>query len=155
MVIFNTKEYDTHYMRQDDIVVEIHSIYQIEELLEKMRAGDEITSDIASIAAYATGEKKMVSELEPKLFSEESPRNAVKYSSSLIFDTEDLAEEIDEYVDKHKDRDKRFQAFEAYIFNNPWRSMPFAPYEISKEEIMDQLYSALGIMPTVKDDNEK
>lgn len=155
MVIYNTKEYDTQYMRQDDIVVEIHSIYNMDELLEKMRNGEEITSDMASIAAYATGDKKMISEAVPKDFNEESDRQNDKWSSSVVFDMEDLAELMDEYVDKKKVRDKRFQAFEAYIFNNPWRSMPFAPYEISKEELMDQLYAAMGIMPTVKDASNK
>lgn len=57
MIIYNTsKELESKYMAQDDFVFEIHSQFTLDELLTKIRNGEEITPNIANIVAYSSKE---------------------------------------------------------------------------------------------------
>lgn len=149
MLIYNSKEIATRYMHKDDMVVEIHSLLSPEELLTKLRAGEEITPDIANISAFSANNGEVITQAEYIT----TERKESDYGYDTVLD-EDEMEDLEENAEDNS-RPKIFQAFEAYQFNNPWRTFIFQPCEITREQLATQLYAALGIMPTIKDIPEK
>lgn len=147
MIIYNSKEMETGYMYKDELVVEIHSALTPEEMLEKIRNGEEITPDIATIAAFSVGDGSVVTQAEAA-----PQENTSHYDYNTVLDAE-TREDLEENV--NHDRHNMFKAFEAFQFNRPWRHFEFQPCDISKEQLATQLYAALNIMPTIKDIPDK
>lgn len=154
MIIYNTAEIKSKYVAKDELIIEIRSALKPEEILEKLRKGEELSTDEVSITAYKTGNGEFKTLLEqPEMTHLVSEVRQIGLDA--IMGQEALEDAIEEYeVDKTK-VPKLFQAFEGYSFNRPWQDVPFAQTEISNEMLKDELYAALGIMPTLKGSDDK
>lgn len=148
MIIYNGREITPRYMEKDENVIEINSQLSLAELLTMLRAGEDL-SEVAAIAAYATGEGAFVRQGEVdkekdsyagRILSEEEMEDLIEAEA---------AEEAEAELAGGKKRSKVFQAFEAFQFNRPWRSMPFRTVEYDREFLIKNIYAALGIMPTL------
>lgn len=149
MIIYNSKEMATKYMLKDEVVIEIHSVISIEEMLEMLRKGQEITPEIASITAYAINDGEIITQAEFK--SDTSPS---RYGYQTTLSTTEI-EALEERTEQRNQRQDLFKAFEAFQFNRPFRNFQFHPYEVTKEQLLTQLYAACEIMPTIKNIPEK
>lgn len=163
MVIYNAKEMPTKYMREDNVVVEIRSPYTIEEFLTKLRDNEEIPENEVNMVTYHVPGGAVITDLQPISDLDKLPRDRIygidnkllDFVGNERLDNEDLAGHetcIRKIVDE---RPQIFRGYEGFQFNNPWKNMPFEETKLTKEELIQQLFSALGIMPTLKDANDK
>lgn len=147
MVIFNGKEMNFKYMAEDEVVVEIRSLLTPEELLEKLRAGEDI-GEVATVAAYKTKNGKFVTYADDAGILD-SARFGYQYSFDGNEGRVDMGDRIEEYVDTLRERPQVFVAFEKFNFNLPMKGYNFENYAIPNEELKKHLFSSLGIMPTL------
>lgn len=152
MIIYNTsKELESKYVAQDDFVFEIHSQYTLEELLTKIRAGEEITPEIANIVAYAgkeNGKFKDATALEQNDYLD-------NMGYDILPDPDDVEDAQTAYTESLRKRADLLVAFEKYAFNQETPGYHFTEVPFTQEQLADQLYACLGIMPTLKGITDK
>lgn len=154
MVIYNSKEIKTSYMHKDNLVVEIRCTFPIDELLEKLRKGEEIPENSLSINSFKTGDGKVITQAEYEMADEfNNAKSKYGYDSNIRLEL--LNDLEDTYQNKENERPEIFQAYEAFQFNRTWRDYEFTRCEITREDLLKQLYAAIGIMPTIKDIPER
>lgn len=152
MLIYNSEEMNTRYMIKDEIIIEIHSLLSPEEMLVKLKAGEDITEDEASITAFALNDGRFITQAE---YFNPIEQNRRTYNYNTILSDSELDYFDDLEVNHNSRRNPVFAAFEAKQFNRPLKGQNFTPIEITKEQLIANLYAALGIMPTIKDIPEK
>ena len=160
MLIYNSKEMKTHYMRTDEVVVEINSLLPVEELVDKLRNGEEISEDMASIIAFKINDGAVITQAEETKKSEEkdaevSTGTGTRTTKKRSYSYDSLIDRNEMEDEEAEERPKMFQAYEAFQFNRPWKAYQFVKTEITKEQLLTQLLSALKIMPTVSDIPDK
>lgn len=156
MIIFNNEEMPLKYLQKDrrgqaldQLVIEIRSrIADPKELLQTLKDGQDV-SELVSISVYKTGEGKYVTQAQYQ--PAESFMEDEDFESKIL--SEEELEELD--VRGNDTRSDLAKAFESFVFNNPWRAMPFELCEVPMNDIITQLSCALGIMPTLKDIPDK
>lgn len=148
MIIYNTsKELESKYMAQDDFVFEIHSQFTLDELLTKIRNGEEITPDIANIVAYSSKENskfKDATTLEQNDYLD-------NMGYDIIPDPDDVEDAQTAYTESLRKRADLLTAFEKYAFNQETPGYHFTEVPFTQEQLANQLYACLGIMPTLKE----
>lgn len=152
MIIYNTsKELESKYMAQDDFVFEIHSQFTLDELLTKIRNGEEITPDIANIVAYSSKENskfKDATTLEQNDYLD-------NMGYDIIPDPDDVEDAQTAYTESLRKRADLLTAFEKYAFNQETPGYHFTEVSFTQEQLANQLYACLGIMPTLKEIPDK
>ncbi len=152
MIIYNTsKELESKYMAQDDFVFEIHSQFTLDELLTKIRNGEEITPDIANIVAYSSKENskfKDATTLEQNDYLD-------NMGYDIIPDPDDVEDAQTAYTESLRKRADLLTAFEKYAFNQETPGYHFTEVPFTQEQLANQLYACLGIMPTLKEIPDK
>lgn len=154
MLIYNTKEMKTNFMKKDELVLEIRCMVSPEQLLEMLRNGEEIPEDMITIDAFKIGEGKVVTLAEyeaDEAFSE----NESKYGYNTVIRPDALEDLEEDYAALDAKRPDMFKAYEAFQFNRTWKDYQFERCEVTKADVLTQLYAALNIMPTIKDIPEK
>lgn len=152
MIIYNTsKELESKYMAQDDFVFEIHSQYTLDELLTKIRNGEEITPEVANIVAYAgknNAKFKDATTLEQNDYLD-------NMGYDIIPDPDDVEDAQTAYTESLRKRSDLLTAFEKYAFNQETPGYQFTEVPFTQEQLANQLYACLGIMPTLKGITDK
>lgn len=146
MIIYNGTEYDSKYVFQDDYIVEINSLLSLEDILQLLRDNKPLSKDEVSIHVYKVNEGKFITQEDVTAISSSSDN-----SYDRFIDEDDLEDYEDAENERRSSRNTMFSAFEAYQFNHPWRHYAFEQVDnVDDLFIKRQIYSCLGIMPTVR-----
>lgn len=140
MIIYNQKEYETKFLREDELVIEINSsLMSLEEIFDTLRKGEALPEDKVSISAFKVGEGKSIP-------ATENVPETTGYNLGInSYLTADEIEMRQDGIDRS--RAKLLVAYEKFIFNNPMEGYHFVPAEISNEVLKMQLGAVFGIMP--------
>lgn len=159
MIVLNQDRIKTNYFIKDNLVFEIFTNKKLEELLQHLKDGEDITN-LANINCYKVKNQPFEDnhsnkDVEYEFLKQNNETGIHSHqipNYDMIFD-EDYDDDYDDFIPDEKESiiKKRsntlYKSFEQMSMGVRDTKLKFEAYPYTKEQFMDYLYDACGILP--------